>query len=125
MVPRYQRLDVEHKKITNVPIGPKIAWMKYLLVAMIIGMIGFMIYYGYEQGWFDTFLDLGSSFEGINFPSPTAPFAGPPTAKDSAYYQTNYTPEALRAAIDSGEIIEEDLPQDIQEMVQNVPSAEP
>jgi len=125
MVPRYQRLDVEHKKITNVPIGPKIAWMKYLLVAMMIGMIGFLVLYGNDQGWFDSFLELGSSFEGINFPSPTTPFAGPPSAKDSAYYQATYTPEELRAAIDNGEIIEEDLPPDIQEMVKNIPSAEP
>ena len=102
MVPRLQRLDNEHKLTSNKPIGPKIAWMKFALIALIGIMIVGVIYYGYEEGWFKTFTDLGSSFENINLP-PIGQFT-PNLAKDSKYYQENFTPQELRAAVDRGEI---------------------
>ena len=118
MVPRLQRLDNEHKLTSNKPIGPKIAWMKFALIALIGIMIVGVIYYGYTEGWFKTFTDLGKSFEGVGLP-PIGQFT-PPNAKDAKYYQENYTPQELRAAVDRGEIDIQSLPPEIIKMVENV-----
>jgi len=124
----HERADKGNKIITNAEIGPKVAWMKLMLVFMMIGMIGFVIYYGYDQGWFDSFTSIGEGFQGIGniIPAPGASFQ-PPGAKDDAYYQANFTPESLRAAIDRGEIDEDSLPTATKEMVKNVkpPKATP
>lgn len=118
MVPRLQRLDNEHKLTSNRPIGPKIAWMKFALVGLIIAMIIGVIIYGYQEGWFKIFTDLGKGFTGINLP-PIGQFT-PPGTHDSLYYQQNFTPETLKAAIDRGEINFDDLPSDVKELVKNV-----
>lgn len=114
-----QNLDYENKKVTNTPVKPTLAWAKWGLAIMMVVMVGFAIYWMYDQGWFDSFLDIGKSFEGISV-IPTPGQFSPPTAKDDAYYQKNYTPESLRAAIDRGEIDENTLPPMTKEMVKNV-----
>lgn len=119
MVPRYQRLDVEHKKTTNTPIGPKIAWMKWLLILALVIMVIVFLLYANDHGWFKAFTDLGKSFEGFQGIPSIGQFT-PPGTHDSKYYMDNYTPEALKAAIDRGEIDVTTLPPDIQELVKNV-----
>ncbi len=113
-----QNMDFENKRVTNTPLTGKVAWLKFMLVFMMIGFIGFIIYYGYDQGWFEAFTDIGSSFEGISFPTPGG--FQVPGEKNDKYYQDNFTPEELRAAIDRGEIDESDLPDATKEMVKNV-----
>lgn len=120
LVPRLQRLDTDHKKISNVPTGPKVAWMKFMLIALIAVMIIFVISYGYEEGWFKTFTDLGKSFEDVKFSIPAPGDFSAPTAKNDKYYQDNFTPQSLRDAIERGEINEDSLPPATKEMVKSI-----
>lgn len=124
IVSAYQRTDIQHKKINNMETTGKIPLMKLMLVVMMVAMVGFVIYYGYEQGWFNAFTDIGKGFEGFQgIPSP-GDFGAvqKPTAKDDAYYQNNYTPTSLRKAVDCGEIAVESLPKATAAMVESVPA---
>ena len=116
-----QSLDFENKKVTNTPIKSTLAWAKWGLMFMMIAMVAFVIYYGYEQGWFDSISSIGEGFEGLGnvIPAPGSSFA-PSGGKDDKYYQDNFTPESLRAAIDRGEIDEDSLPTATKEMVRDV-----
>ena len=118
MVPRLQRLDNEHKLTSNKPVGPKIAWMKFALIAMIAILIIVVIWYGYDEGWFKTFTDLGKSFENVKLP-PIGQFT-PSGVKDDKYYQENFTPQSLKAAVDRGEIDYDSLPPATQKVIDNV-----
>ena len=116
----HERADKGNQVITNASIGAKTAWLKIILVVMMIAMVGFVLYFAYDQGWFDSLTDLTKGLEGFQgIPSPTGSF-NPPTTKDAAYYQNNFTPEELKAAVDRGEIDEDDLPGSIKEMIKNV-----
>jgi len=117
-----QSLDFENKKVTNTPIKSTLAWAKWGLAIMMIVMIAFVIYYGYEQGWFDSFLSIGEGFEGLGSVIPAPGAFESVAGKDDKYYQDNFTPESLRAAIDRGEIDEDSLPSATKEMVRNVKS---
>jgi len=117
-----QALDYENKKVTNTPVKSGLAWAKWGLAIMMIVMIAGVVYYGYEEGWFDFITGIGEGFQGINIPAPGA--FQPAGAKDDKFYQDNYTPESLRAAIDRGEIDEDTLPSATKEMVRNVKTPE-
>lgn len=98
--------------------------MKFMLIALIAAMIIFVAYYGYEEGWFKTFTDLGKSFEDVKFsiPAPSIPqTGGGGQIKDDAWYQARYTPSELKAAVDSGEIAIDDLPPNTKNMLVNLP----
>ncbi len=116
----HERADKGNKVITNAEIGPKAAWMKMAVIFMLVGMIGFAVYWMYDQGYFDSFLAIGEGFQGLQGVIPAPGNFQVPTAKNSQYYMDNYTPEELKAAIDRGEINEDELPQDIQEMVKDI-----
>ena len=103
-----------NKKINNVPIRSKNAWMKYALVLMMIGFIGAVIYIANEQGVFDTITgfvpDLGD-------------FSLTPAAPQQSDLLKKYpTPESMRAAIDRGDLKYSSLPPNIKAMVDNIPS---
>lgn len=117
----YQRADIQNKRINNTEEKGKVAWMKWILIIVVILVIVLFIYHGYTQGWFKTFTDLGSSFSGFQgIPLPGS-FVPPGTVvHDDAYYQANYTPETLKAAIDRGEIDINTLPPATKELVKNV-----
>ncbi len=118
----HERADKGNQVITNAAIGAKTAWLKIILVVMMIAMIGFVLYFAYDQGWFDSLTDLTKGLEGIGgIPSPVGSFT-PPTAKTAQYYQDNYTPEELKAAVDRGEVNEDELPGSIKEMLKGVKS---
>jgi len=117
IVSHYQRLDLEHKKVTNTPLGPGKAWMKIIMLAMLVGIIGFIIYFMWSEGYLDSVSNIGSQFE---MPS----LSGPPPSTD---IMDRYTPEELKAAIDRGEVEYDSLRQDVKDMVDNVklPTVEP
>jgi len=120
-----QNLDFENRKVTNSAVSPRGAWMKFALIAMIIVMIVVAVYWMYDQGYFDSLTTIGEGFQGISFPAPGIPQG--PGVKDDKYYQDNYTPESLKAAVDRGEIDPNDLPPATANMIKNVqvPTAEP
>ena len=106
--------DIENKKITNTPVTGKKPWLKFIaiiaMIAIVIG-IGVLIW---QSGMFQHF-----SLPGL----PT--FGGPPTT--TSITQQYATPEALKAAIDRGDVNYKDLPPDVQKMVDQVktPEAKP
>ena len=53
VVSSYQRTDMEHKKVTNTPIKAKQGWMKFMLIFMGIGLVGFVGWYVYDSGMLD------------------------------------------------------------------------
>jgi len=108
----YQRLDLEQKKVTNTPIGPKTAWIKIVMLLMLVAIIGFIIYFLWSEGYLDSVSDIGGTFGQFEMPS-----VGPPP---STGIMDQYTPEELKAAIDRGEVNYDSLPPDIQDMVDNV-----
>ena len=100
-----QRVDNEDRKITNSPVHVKKSWAKMFGVAMVIGIAIFGIYYLYETGAFE---DL--------------PIPGLPSAeKEKQDIMAEYgSPEDLQHAIETGEIDYDDLPKDIQRMVDSL-----
>jgi len=122
IVSHYQRVDLEHKKVTNTPIGPKTAWMKIIMLVMLVGIIGFVIYFMWSEGYLDSVTDIGSAFDQFQMPS-----IGPPPGTSENIMDQYKTPEELRAAIDRGEVDYDSLPTGIQKMVDNVelPTVEP
>jgi hypothetical protein len=113
-------LDFENKKVTNTPYKASLAWAKWGLMFAMIALVGFVVYYGYEQGWFDFITNATSSFSDIDISF--QPPAQPDNPNSDVYWQSRYTPEELRAAIDRGEVDESKLPPNIQAMVKNVKS---
>ena len=124
----YQRTDVEHKKITNNPIGAKSAWLKWLAIIALIGLIITIIYIAYDQGAFDSLTAPFASFQLGSGPSPFNAITNPNQPTPSESIMSKYpTPEALKAAIDRGEVSYDSLPSDIKKLVDNVklPTATP
>lgn len=111
-------LDFENKKVTNTPISPKMAWLKWLLVMTIGLVIVFFVYYAWDHGYFDSFTNAAGGFEGVNI------FGGFSPPASSGYsdkeLQGKYTPEQLKAAIDRGEIDYNKLSPLMKQTVDNV-----
>lgn len=101
-----QRLDGENRKITNSPVSGKMPWMKWALILTLVGAIIGMAWWAYDSGAF-------SSLPGL--PSLTPP--GPSVADLVEKYPT---PEAMKAAIDRGELSYDSLPKEMQSAVDDV-----
>lgn len=105
IVTQHARTDTEHKKVTNTPERGKIAWIKIALILCMVGLIAFIAWYVYDSGMLENLLPK------FNVP-------GAPTTPD---IMSQYgTPEALKAAIDRGEVDYNSLPNDVQSMVDQV-----
>lgn len=115
---QFQRTDVEHKKVTNTPIGPKKDWMKFLLIMFGIGLVLAVMYLAYEQGAFDGLLSAGEGLGDFNF---NIPQIGPSGQSSPSDLMNRYpTPEALKAAVDSGDLSYDALPDNIKTMIDGV-----
>ena len=90
------------KKITNTPITGKLPWLKIIAIIAIIGLIAGVGYWIYSSGI------LAGGIPGL-------PTFGQETQADilSKYP----TPEALKAAIDRGEIDYNTLPPEVKKLV--------
>jgi len=113
LLPRYQRLDAEHRKITNTPVKGtggilKLAVIFLMAIVIIVGVV-----YANDQGvfkgatdMFDSFSTLGDGLGGL--PSPTQGFQKANTGGNDysdASIQAKYSGcDTLKPAIDSGEI---------------------
>jgi hypothetical protein len=107
--------DQEHKRINNVPIKSRTAWIKIMAVLMLVGLIGAVIYIAYDAGAFDGILDPLEGFSEFDFNigGGTAP---------SNIMEKYPTPEALKAAIDRGEVDYSSLPPDVKKLVDSAPT---
>lgn len=101
---QYVLAEELHKKVTNVPITGKAPWMKTIVILMMIGVCLGAAVYLYQSG------ALNGAIPGISF--------GGKTSQD--YINQYKTPEALKAAIDRGEVKYSDLPPDIKKMVDQI-----
>ena len=110
IVTQVQRLDTEHKKITNTPEKGKIAWIKIMLILAIISVIAIAGWWIMDSGMLT--MPTFPTFGGVtNF---NTGGGGPPPLM-----QQYPTPEALQSAIDRGEISEEALTPDMKKMLES------
>ena len=58
LLPRIQRVDNEHKTISNKPVTSKWAWVKWVLLLGMLLVLVSMIVYGIQHGWFDYFTNM-------------------------------------------------------------------
>src|SRR3989304_2717644 len=111
-----ERADKGNKMITNAPMGPKIAWMKWIAVMALVGLVLAVVYMAYDNGWFDPIMNAGDAFKGFNLQ--------PGTGSDAEFAQKYPTPEAAKAALDRGELHESQIPPAMRELVKNVKTPE-
>lgn len=102
IVSTLQRVDQEHKKVTNVPITGKLPWLKITLILGLVMVLGGAGYYLYSSGAFSNF-SLGG-------------FLGQSATSQDLMKQYP-TPEALKVAISQGKVSESSLPPDIKREV--------
>jgi hypothetical protein len=126
LLPRIQRLDNEHKKITNTPVKGTGGAMKLAVIALMAVVIIVGVSYAHEQGMFDGVTEFSDSLstvgEGLSgLPSPTQGFqtAGAADFSDAAI-QAKYTPEELKIAVNNGEVDYNKLSSTTQEMLDGV-----
>ena len=111
VVASYQRTDMEHKKVTNTPIASKQAWLKFMLIFMGIGLVLFIGYFAYENGFLDSlggFTDMGIG-----------------KLTDTELIQRYPDAASLKQAVDSGEISYDQLPGPAQKMYDEAPDVLP
>ena len=113
VVSSYQRTDMEHKKVTNTPIKAKQGWMKFMLIFMGIGLVGFVGYYLYDSGMLD------GGFGGL---MPTMEVG---KISDAEIMKTYPDAASLKAAVDRGDVDYNRLSSYAQEMVDTAPTVEP
>lgn len=101
--------DLEHKKINNVPIKSKTAWMKWIAIFSVIGLILAVVYMAYDNGAFDSII---KPLEGINISLPQ-----PGVSSSSDLLERYPTPEAMKCAIERGEIKLASVPAELKGLV--------
>lgn len=99
--------EVVHRKVTNAPIGAKKGWVKWMLIILVIGMIGFMAVY---------FFSHSSGGNPLEMFSHVVPGLNPGLTPEQIMAQYP-NPEALKTAIDRGEIKYDSLPGSIKDML--------
>jgi len=117
IISHFQRTDVIHKKVTNQPIGSKTAWLKWIAIFSLVGLVLAIIYMAYEQGAFDGLMKLGEPFGSVGEAWKSAMQGTGPKPQD---VMSQFTPEQLKAAIDRGEVNPDSLPPDIRKLVEGV-----
>jgi hypothetical protein len=112
IVSSFQRMDIEHKKMTNTPITGKIAWAKIMAIVAIIALVGVIGVVIWQGGYLNNLVpQIGSSG---NAPAQAGQLT---QAQVIAKYPT---PEAAKAAVDRGEIPLSAFPKDFQGMISKV-----
>lgn len=102
-----KRTEKEQRAMSNTVVDAKAPWMKIILLCMIVGGLLFAAYWLYSSGSFS------HGIPGMTLPGSSQA----PTT--SSLIQKYPTPEALKTAIDRGEIKMTDLPKEMQDMVNN------
>lgn len=119
VLPAYQRLDLEDKKITNTPIRGKKNIIKYIAIFMGIALAGMLVWMLYSSGAFNQitgpFDAVGNFFKTQN--------AGPPAGSTSGLPpECQGPPEVCKAAVDSGKVKLGQLPDALRGVIERMPS---
>lgn len=96
--------DKVRKKITNMPETGKTPWLKMMAILMLIGIVGGLAYYAYSSGAFSHMI-------------PQIGGTPPSTAGDIMKQYPD--PTQLKQAIIDGKVKYNDLPPDVQKLVDN------
>lgn len=126
LVPRIQRLDNEHRKITNTPVKGTGGMLKLAVIGLMAVVIVVGIAYAHGEGMFDGVFEFTDSMSTIGdglsgLPSPTQGFQTPGAADFSdAAIQAKYTPEELKIAVNNGEVDYNQLSSNMKDMLDNV-----
>jgi|APSaa5957512535_1039671.scaffolds.fasta_scaffold03151_20 hypothetical protein len=111
-----ESLDFENKKVNNTPIGSKKAWVKIIAVALLITVIGLVLYMANNSGAFDEIMGLTSSFDAAGDFFKVQNQGPPPTDVLTQYP----TPESAKAAIDAGKVNLNDFPVEMRPLINSV-----
>jgi hypothetical protein len=103
--------DMENRKVTNAPIKSKTAWLKIVAVALLIAVIGMVVYMAYENGAFDSLAGLGAIGE-IDFN-----LGGGGAVSGSDIVAKYPTPEAMKCAIERGDLKLASVPAEFKGLV--------
>lgn len=103
--------ELETKKINNTPIKAKTAWIKYIAIFSVIGLVGAVVYIAYEGGAFDAVVKPLKGIGDIDFNLAS------PSQSSSAIVNRYPTPEAMKCAIERGEITISSVPADLKPLV--------
>ena len=109
-----QRTDVEHKRTTNTPVGPKRPYAILLAIIFGIGLAIMGIYLLYDNGTFDGITSMVPDLSNVSFAPPT------PTAAPGSVMERYPTPESAKAAIDRGEANLADFPPEMRGLISSV-----
>lgn len=128
LLPRYQRLDTEHKKITNTPIKSTSGIMKIIVIALMAVIIVVGLVYAIDQGVFDGVADfienigtLGEGFSGIPSPLQGIQTKGVQDYSDDVIMTKYSGCETLKPAINSGEIDYNKLSANMKSLIDSCP----
>jgi len=110
--------ETENKRINNQPIKSKTAWMKWIAIFSVIGLILAVVYMAYDNGAFDSIVKPLEGIGDINFS------VGAPSASSSDLVQRYPTPEAMKCAIERGELKLASVPPDMKNLVNSAECVE-
>jgi hypothetical protein len=104
--------EKENKRINNIPIKAKTAWLKWIAILSMIGMIGAVLYIAYDGGAFDSIIGPLEGIGDIDFN------LSPGGSASSSDIVSRYpTPEAMKCAIGRGEITINSVPAELKSLV--------
>ena len=102
VIGQWIRAETVRKKVMNAPTTGKIPWLKLIILLSIVTGITVIVIWAVQNDIFSSII----------------PRIGEPTSQD--IMQQYPTPEALKAAIDRGEVDYDSLPPDIKKMIEGV-----
>mgnify|MGYP000423833102 CR=1 FL=1 len=107
----------ENREINHKPITSKKGWIKIAAVMLLIMVIGLVGYMAYDNGAFDGLTDQLGAFDSVG--NAFKMQGGTPQTASSTVAQYA-TPEAARAAIDSGQADINDFPEAMRPIINSV-----
>jgi len=102
IIGQWIRAETVRKKVMNTPTTGKIPWLKLIILLSIVVSIVIIVIWAVQNDIFSSLI----------------PRIGEPTSTD--IMQQYPTPEALKAAVDRGEVDFDSLPPDIKKMIEGV-----
>lgn len=115
VITTHQRTDVEHKRISNIPVGPKRPYAILLAIIFGIALAGMGLYLLIENGTFD---GIGEPFGAVgDFMKQQN---NPPAQAPSSVAAQYGTPAEAKLAIDRGEAKLADFPPEMRPLISSV-----